>query len=76
MAIDTLISAKEAGRFIKDIQAVSDKPIRYVINTHSYLDHAFGNVEFAKPNAVIISHVNGKKNMQKNGEANLKKAGA
>jgi len=76
VVIDTLISAKEAGRFIKDIRAVSDKPIRYVINTHSHLDHTFGNVEFARLGAVIVSHVNGRKNMQINGEANLKKASA
>jgi glyoxylase-like metal-dependent hydrolase (beta-lactamase superfamily II) len=76
VVVDTLISAKEAARFIKDIRAVSDKPIRYVINTHSHLDHTFGNSEFAKLGAVIVSHVNGKRNMQINGEANLKKAGA
>ena len=76
VVIDTLISAKEAGRFIKDIRAVSDKPIRYVINTHSHLDHTFGNVEFARLGAVIVSHVNGRKNMQINSEANLKKARA
>jgi cyclase len=76
VVIDTLISAKEAARFIKDIRAVSDKPIRYAVNTHSHLDHTFGNSEFEKLGAVIVSHVNCKKNMRANGEANLKKAAA
>ena len=43
LVVDTLISAKEARRFIGDIRKVSDKPIRYVVDTHYHLDHAFGN---------------------------------
>ena len=76
VVVDTLISAKEAARFVKDIRAISDKPIKYVINTHSHLDHTFGNVEFARLGAVIVSHANAKKNMQSAGDEALKKAGA
>jgi cyclase len=76
VVVDTLVSAKEADRFIKDIRNVSDKPIKYAINTHSHLDHTFGNSEFAKLGAVIVSHENCRKNMIANGEANLKKASA
>ena len=74
LVIDTLVSAKEAQRFIRDIRAVSDKPIRYVVNTHSHLDHTFGNSEFEKLGAIIISHENCKQNMEKLGEATLKNA--
>jgi cyclase len=73
--IDTLTSAKEGARFIKDIRAVSSKPVLYVINTHWHLDHTFGNSEFEKLGALIISHANCKKNMEKNGEAVLRDAG-
>ena len=76
LVIDTLISSKEAKRFIKDIRAISDKPIRYVVNTHYHLDHTFGNSEFEKLGAVIISHVNCKKNMEKSAEGTLKNAKA
>ena len=72
VVVDTLISAKNARQFIKDIRAISDKPVRYVINTHYHLDHVLGNSEFAKLGAVIISHENDKKNLEKNGEATLK----
>jgi len=58
VVIDTLISAKEAKRFIRQIRAVSDKPIKYVVNTHHHLDHTFGNSEFAKLGAVIIDQEN------------------
>ncbi len=72
--IDTLVSSKEARRFIKDIRAVSDKPIRYVIDTHEHLDHAFGNAEFAALGATIVSHANCRKNMIESAEGVLKNA--
>jgi glyoxylase-like metal-dependent hydrolase (beta-lactamase superfamily II) len=56
--IDTLVSSKEAKRFIRDIRKISDKPIKYVVNTHYHLDHSFGNSEFDKLGATIISHEN------------------
>lgn len=75
LVIDTLVSAREAQRFINDIRAVSDKPIRYVVNTHYHLDHAFGNDAFAKLGAIVIAHANDRQNMRKSGEAALKGAG-
>ena len=72
VVVDTLISAKQAQRFIKDIRKISSKPILYVIDTHHHLDHTFGNVEFAKLGAVIVAHANCKQNMIKNGEDTLK----
>lgn len=63
LVVDTLISAKKAKDFIKDIRAVSDKPIRYVVNTHYHLDHSLGNSEFAKIGAIIIAHRNCAKNL-------------
>jgi cyclase len=76
VVVDTLISAKEAKRFIKDIRAVSNKPIRYVINTHYHLDHAFGNSEFAKLGAIIIAQENTKTAMENHAEETLKGIGA
>jgi glyoxylase-like metal-dependent hydrolase (beta-lactamase superfamily II) len=57
LVVDTLVSAKEAKRFIADIKAVTNKPIKYVVNTHYHLDHAWGNCEFRKLGALIISHL-------------------
>ena len=73
--VDTLISAKEAKRFIKAIKAVSKKPIKYVINTHYHLDHAFGNAEFVKLGAVVIAQENDKQAMAKTAAATLKDIG-
>lgn len=74
VVIDTLISAKEAQRFINDIRKISDKPIKYVINTHYHLDHTFGNSEFVKLGAIIISHVNDDRSLRKSGESALQNA--
>jgi glyoxylase-like metal-dependent hydrolase (beta-lactamase superfamily II) len=55
LVVDTLVSAKEGERFLADIRKLTDKPIRYVVNTHTHLDHAFGNCVFARLGATVIS---------------------
>ena len=72
--IDTMISAKKAKGLIKDIRAISRKPIKYVVNTHNHLDHSFGNAEFVKLGAEIVSHINCKINMEKTAKQVLKNA--
>jgi cyclase len=74
VVVDTLISAKEAKRFIKDIRAVSDKPVKYAVNTHYHLDHTLGNSEFAKLGATIIAHASTKASILENGNAMLGRA--
>ncbi len=74
VVVDTLISSKEAKRFIRDIRAISKKPIKYVVNTHYHLDHTFGNADFKRLGAVIISHTNDSKNLKAHGETALKNA--
>ena len=76
VVIDTLISAKEAKKFIKDIRAVSNKPIKYVVNTHMHLDHTFGNCEFVKLGATIVASADGKREMKSYAEPALKNASA
>ena len=74
VAVDTLISAKEAKRFIKDIRTVSDKPVKYAINTHYHLDHTLGNSEFVKLGATVIAHASTKASILGNGNAMLQRA--
>jgi cyclase len=47
---------------IRQIQKVTDKPIRYLINTHHHGDHVGGNDSF-RPISLIIAHDNVRKRM-------------
>lgn len=44
------------------LAAVSDKPVRYVINTHAHGDHTHGNKVFGKK-ATVVAHDNTRKRM-------------
>src|SRR5437660_11647704 len=46
---------KEAGDVIKAIRKTTDKPIRYVLDSHHHGDHAYGNAVFARAGASILS---------------------
>lgn len=74
LVVDTLISAREAERFLADIRKVTDKPIRYVVNTHTHLDHAFGNCVFTKLGAVVISQEKDREGLEKIAAVALKDA--
>ncbi|MBJ6723403.1 MBL fold metallo-hydrolase [Geomesophilobacter sediminis] len=75
LVVDTLISAKEGERFLADIRKVTAKPIKYVVNTHTHLDHALGNCVFAKVGATIISHESDRAALATQGERILQHAG-
>lgn len=71
IVIDTLVSAREAQRFIRDIREISEKPIKYVVNTHYHLDHSFGNSEFIKLGATLITHANCADEIRLKGQSTL-----
>ena len=51
---------------IKEIlKTITDKPIKYIINTHFHFDHVDGNKSFGKENIPIISHKNVRKRLSK-----------
>lgn len=58
LVIDSGGSRREAERFIKALQAVTDRPLRTVVNTHMHPDHIFGNGAFKDLGAEIIGHRN------------------
>ena len=45
------------------LKALSDKPVRFVINTHYHGDHVGGNENFGKDGAVIIAQDNSRMRM-------------
>lgn len=55
LIVDSATSPAAARAFVADIKLLTDKPIRYVVNTHWHYDHTDGNSIFG-PEVQIIAH--------------------
>jgi cyclase len=60
-----------APGIVEQIKNVTDKPIKYLVNTHHHGDHVGGNETF-RPIAVIIAHDNVRKRMLASPESILR----
>jgi glyoxylase-like metal-dependent hydrolase (beta-lactamase superfamily II) len=50
-------------KILAAIRAVTDKPVRFLVNTHWHFDHTGGNENFSKAGTVIVAHENVRKRM-------------
>lgn len=55
LVVDAHMTPDAARVLMKEIKGVTDKPVRFVVNTHFHYDHTNGNQVFA-PLADIIGH--------------------
>jgi|GEM_PF-1004930 len=60
LLIDPMSGVNNQQQLLTAIKALSDKPIKYVINTHHHMDHSGANDFFKDLGATIISHENAK----------------
>ena len=57
-----------AERIQEALKGITDKPVRFIINTHYHEDHVGGN-EFFQKQAPIIAHDNVRKRLEEGGQA-------
>ncbi|MBC7781097.1 MAG: MBL fold metallo-hydrolase [Proteobacteria bacterium] len=56
LVIDSRQHPQHGRELIQMIRKVTDKPIRWVVNTHAHGDHYYGNPAFREIGATIIAH--------------------
>jgi phosphoglycerate dehydrogenase-like enzyme/glyoxylase-like metal-dependent hydrolase (beta-lactamase superfamily II) len=66
---------KEAGDVIAAVKKTTDKPIRYVFDTHHHGDHAYGNAVFAAEGASVVAQANCARLLRVNGPKEFAEAG-
>ncbi|HET7213968.1 MAG TPA: MBL fold metallo-hydrolase [Terriglobia bacterium] len=44
-----------APKIISEIRKTTDKPIRFVFNTHYHADHSYGNIVFVRAGAAVVA---------------------
>lgn len=70
--------ARLSPTIISAIRTISDKPIKFLANTHWHGDHTGGNVNFQKEGAIIMAHKNVRKRLEeatnRDGSKNPKEA--
>lgn len=64
--IEGLAVPRHARDLIDDVRRVTSKPVRYVIDTHSHWDHAFGNEAFEE--ATVVAHRLARRELEEFGE--------
>jgi cyclase len=58
LVIDALFTPEAANALVGEIRKLTQKPIRYVVNTHYHADHTGGDQVLREAGAVIIAHRN------------------
>ena len=62
LVIDSEITPAAARALVADLKAVTNKPVRYVVDSHYHYDHAHGNQVFSR-DAQVIGHDNTRRRM-------------
>jgi cyclase len=55
LIVDSHVSPAAATALLTELRRITEKPVRYVVNSHFHLDHAHGNQAYP-PSVEIIGH--------------------
>lgn len=58
LVVDSFAFPEAARALLAAIRQVTDKPIRYLVNSHYHIDHVSGDAVFKAAGATIIAHRN------------------
>jgi cyclase len=74
IVVDTNISSQHTREVLAELKKITDKPVRFVINTHWHEDHIIGNRVYreAFPNVKFIAHKSTLADLPTVGAANRK----
>jgi glyoxylase-like metal-dependent hydrolase (beta-lactamase superfamily II) len=74
VVVDTTITPSSAREVLAALRKITDKPVRYVINTHFHDDHVVGNQVFreAYPGVEFIAHTTAREDLTTVGVTNRK----
>jgi phosphoglycerate dehydrogenase-like enzyme/glyoxylase-like metal-dependent hydrolase (beta-lactamase superfamily II) len=64
-----------AAEVIAAIKKTTDKPIRYVLDSHHHGDHAYGNAVFAAAGATVVAQTNCARLLRVDGPREFREAG-
>ncbi len=73
LVVDTRQHPAHGRDLIERIRKITDKPIKWVINTHAHGDHFYGNPAFKAMGATIIAHRDTVAGMIKNEQLEFKR---
>jgi cyclase len=73
LVVDTQNSPVTSAAIIAEIRKLTDKPVRYVVNTHWHGDHVQGNSAYRDefPNVIFIAHRTAREDIDKRARADL-----
>ena len=76
VVVDTNVSPESARASLDALRCITDKPVRYVVNTHWHDDHLAGNQVYrdAFPGVQFVGHVNTREELSTTGAENRKGA--
>lgn len=76
VVVDTNVSPASARQVLAALREITDKPVRYVVNTHWHDDHLAGNQVYrdAFPGVQFVGHVRTREELSTTGAANRREA--